>query len=164
MSLQQYARIKKLGQGSFGAVYLVRDSRDGQCYVMKEVDLTTQSQKARKVSRDFEKLLRPNRVCTEPAALRAGGHEGDQLSEQDEPSQHHLVQGAPVRGAPATQTQALLGCVILQEFFEQEPQAGYGRKLLFIVMEYADGARRLTRFAVAVESQFEAHCFHQAAT
>lgn len=32
-----YIRLKQLGQGSFGRVLLVRDSRDGQLYVLKEV-------------------------------------------------------------------------------------------------------------------------------
>ena len=46
--LQYYTKVKKLGQGSFGSVYLVRDNRDGQQYVMKEIDLTTAGPKARK--------------------------------------------------------------------------------------------------------------------
>ena len=34
-----YIRVRQLGQGSFGRVLLVRDRRDGQLAVMKEVDL-----------------------------------------------------------------------------------------------------------------------------
>jgi NIMA (never in mitosis gene a)-related kinase len=43
-----YIRLKQLGQGSFGRVLLVRDSRDGQLYVLKEVDLQQFGAKGKK--------------------------------------------------------------------------------------------------------------------
>jgi hypothetical protein len=35
MGLDHYTRLRKLGKGSFGEVFLVQDKRDGQQYVMK---------------------------------------------------------------------------------------------------------------------------------
>lgn len=46
-SIQDYTQVKKLGQGGFGTVYLVRDNRDQKQYVMKEVDLSKTDEKGR---------------------------------------------------------------------------------------------------------------------
>lgn len=75
MGLENYDKVRKLGQvrfplpslpvapttrshislflnhiekGSFGAVYLMRDKRDNNLYVMKEIDLTVLGPKGRK--------------------------------------------------------------------------------------------------------------------
>lgn len=46
--LAYFTKIRKLGEGGFGKVFLVRDSRDNGTYVMKEVDLTKLDAKGRK--------------------------------------------------------------------------------------------------------------------
>ena len=46
--LSNYRQIKKLGQGSFGSVFLV-EHRDRKQYVMKTIDLNTLDSKGRKV-------------------------------------------------------------------------------------------------------------------
>jgi flagellar biosynthesis GTPase FlhF len=62
--MENYTRMKKLGEGGFGLVFLVKDRRDGQLYVMKEVDLGKLDAKARADSvkeADFlKKLKHPN--------------------------------------------------------------------------------------------------------
>ncbi len=39
--LSYFSKVKKLGEGGFGKVFLVRDSRDQQLWVMKEVGKNT---------------------------------------------------------------------------------------------------------------------------
>jgi len=93
MPLADYTRIRKLGKGSFGEVYLVRDRRDGAQYVLKEVDVTTLGPKGRREAlREAALLSQCNHTCI----------------------------------------------VKYREFFEQDP-GGLGRKMLYIIMEYADG-------------------------
>ncbi len=41
MPFQDYTRLRKLGEGSFGSVYLARNNKDNKLYVQKEVDLTS---------------------------------------------------------------------------------------------------------------------------
>ncbi len=48
MGINDYTRVRKLGKGSFGEVYLVTDKRNGQQYVMKEVDLAQFGAKGRR--------------------------------------------------------------------------------------------------------------------
>jgi len=45
--MQNYARVRKLGEGGFGQVFLVRDKRDNEEYVMKVVDLSKLDAKGR---------------------------------------------------------------------------------------------------------------------
>jgi NIMA (never in mitosis gene a)-related kinase len=57
-------KVKKLGQGGFGTVFLVRDNRDGKDYVMKEVDLSKLDAKGKadalKEAAFLEKMSHPN--------------------------------------------------------------------------------------------------------
>lgn len=48
LAYDPYHRLKQLGQGSFGRVLLVRDTRDQELYVMKEVDLVQFGAKGKK--------------------------------------------------------------------------------------------------------------------
>lgn len=48
MDVEHYQRVKRLGKGSFGEVYLVRDSRDGSLWVLKEVDVAQFGPKGRR--------------------------------------------------------------------------------------------------------------------
>ena len=66
-----YTRVKQLGQGSFGWVMLVRDERDGQLYVMKEV----RSEKRRKINR-----ARRVRQCCAVATATATATHADWLT------------------------------------------------------------------------------------
>jgi NIMA (never in mitosis gene a)-related kinase len=43
-----FQRVKKLGEGGFGLVYLVLDNRDNHYYVSKEIDLNKLDSKAKK--------------------------------------------------------------------------------------------------------------------
>lgn len=45
--IENFTQVKKLGQGGFGTVFLVRDNRDQKLYVMKEVDLSKTDEKGR---------------------------------------------------------------------------------------------------------------------
>ena len=45
--LAHFTKVKKLGEGGFGKVFLVRDARDGMQWVMKEVDLSKLDAKGR---------------------------------------------------------------------------------------------------------------------
>lgn len=47
-SSDPYIRVRQLGQGSFGRVLLVRDSRSNEPYVMKEIDLQQFGAKGKK--------------------------------------------------------------------------------------------------------------------
>ena len=40
MGLEAYNRLRKLGQGSFGSVFLVTRKSDSKQFVMKDVDLS----------------------------------------------------------------------------------------------------------------------------
>jgi serine/threonine protein kinase len=46
--LSHFTKVKKLGEGGFGKVFLVQDKRDQQSYVMKEIDLSKLDAKGRK--------------------------------------------------------------------------------------------------------------------
>lgn len=45
--LDKYERVRKLGQGSFGSVFLVRDLADKKQYVLKEINLTAMGPQGR---------------------------------------------------------------------------------------------------------------------
>lgn len=97
MATKNYTKIRKLGQGSFGSVFLVRDNKEGVLFVMKEVDLTSLGVKGK-----------------------------------DEAMKEVSVLG-----------QMRHPCIIsYRDFFEQEPAEEWAskKKLLYIIMEYADGA------------------------
>jgi len=92
MGMSDYSRVRRLGKGSFGEVFLVLDRRNGCHYVMKEVDIAQFGAKGRR------------EALKEVAFLNA---------------MHHP-------------------CIVAyREFFEHDN--GMGRKMLYIVMEYADG-------------------------
>jgi NIMA (never in mitosis gene a)-related kinase len=46
--LSHFVKLRKLGEGGFGKVFLVRDERDGQSYVMKEIDVSKLDARGRK--------------------------------------------------------------------------------------------------------------------
>jgi serine/threonine protein kinase len=62
--MENYTRQSRLGEGGFGIVYLVRDRRDGQVYVMKEVDMAKLDAKAKadaiKEAMFLQKMKHPN--------------------------------------------------------------------------------------------------------
>lgn len=45
--LEKYERVRKLGQGSFGSVFLVRDIQDKKMFVLKEINLESMGPKGR---------------------------------------------------------------------------------------------------------------------
>jgi len=55
--LAPFTPLRKLGAGGFGSVFLVRDSRDGIQYVMKEVELTKLDAKGRRDAMKEVKFL-----------------------------------------------------------------------------------------------------------
>jgi serine/threonine protein kinase len=112
-----YIRIRQLGAGSFGRVLLVRDSRDNELYVLKEVDLQQFGTKARtdalKEVEFLNQLRHPNIVAyreyyeqtPHPAAIAAG------------------KDGAPDAAAGDAAAEFATG----------------HKRMLFIVMQYCDG-------------------------
>ncbi|KAG3264896.1 hypothetical protein H1C71_001240 [Ictidomys tridecemlineatus] len=47
----KYARVQKIGEGSFGKAILVESTEDGRQYVIKEINISKMSSKERKESR-----------------------------------------------------------------------------------------------------------------
>lgn len=56
--MQNYERIRKIGQGSFGRIYLIRDIRDGEEYCLKEVEMDMDSEPMRKQALAEAKFLK----------------------------------------------------------------------------------------------------------
>lgn len=96
MPFEDYTKLRKLGQGSFGSIYLVQDKRNRKPFVMKEVDLSTMNEQGRQEALKEVKFL----------------------AQLNHPN-----------------------IISYQEFFEKDIQAGRGKRkrVLYIIMEYADG-------------------------
>lgn len=119
-----YVRLRQLGQGSFGRVLLVRDERDQQLYVLKEVDLHQFGSKGKKEALKevaFLNQLRHPYIISykefyekSPPGGGGGGGGGAASRRKD-------AAGQP--GAANSQSQWDTG----------------NKKMLYIVMEYADG-------------------------
>lgn len=65
--MQKYERIKKLGEGGFGQVFLVRDKTDQKLYVQKEIDLSKLDEKGRaeavKEASFLQQMRHPNIIA-----------------------------------------------------------------------------------------------------
>lgn len=68
--LASFTKLRKLGEGGFGKVFLVRDARDGVTYVMKEIDLTKLDAKGRKEATKECAFLSRMRSLTQQKAQR----------------------------------------------------------------------------------------------
>lgn len=55
--MDQYVRVKKIGEGSFGKALLVKKKSDGKQYVIKEIGISKMSPKEREESRKEVKVL-----------------------------------------------------------------------------------------------------------
>lgn len=111
--LSNFEKVRKLGEGGFGKVYLVRDRRDRQEYVMKEVDLTKLDAKGRK------------EATKECAFLQRMAH----------PNIVSYKEWFEVASAPAAQAAGPWGAAAWQQRGARAPTAS----TLYIVMGYADG-------------------------
>ncbi|MBZ3874993.1 Serine/threonine-protein kinase Nek1 [Sciurus carolinensis] len=49
--MEKYARVQKIGEGSFGKAILVESTEDGRQYVIKEINISRMSSKEREESR-----------------------------------------------------------------------------------------------------------------
>ncbi|CAH1267417.1 NEK1 [Branchiostoma lanceolatum] len=49
--MEKYQKVKRIGEGSFGKAFLVRNKKDGKQYVIKEISITKMSPKERQESR-----------------------------------------------------------------------------------------------------------------
>ena len=57
MSLVDYNRVRVIGKGSYGEVWLVKHRQDKKQYVLKKIDLSTSSTKERESAEQEAKLL-----------------------------------------------------------------------------------------------------------
>lgn len=114
--LSNYSKIRKLGEGGFGKVYLVQDRRDGGQYCMKEIDLSKLDSKGRKEATKectfLARMAHPNIIGYREWFELAGGA-------QQQHHHHGPWNAAAWKGG------------------QPPPQAGPG--MLYIVMSYADG-------------------------
>lgn len=55
--MDQYIRVRKIGEGSFGRALLVRGKKDGRQYVIKEISLSKMDKKGKEESRREVKVL-----------------------------------------------------------------------------------------------------------
>eukprot|EP01004_Peranema_trichophorum_P003267 NODE_2264_length_1634_cov_48.102581_g1940_i0.p1 GENE.NODE_2264_length_1634_cov_48.102581_g1940_i0~~NODE_2264_length_1634_cov_48.102581_g1940_i0.p1 ORF type:complete len:252 (-),score=31.97 NODE_2264_length_1634_cov_48.102581_g1940_i0:798-1553(-) len=55
--MENYTKIKPIGKGSFGQVFLVKSSKDGQSYVMKQIDMSKLNRKEKTTALREVKLL-----------------------------------------------------------------------------------------------------------
>lgn len=114
-SSDPYIRVRQLGQGSFGRVLLVRDSRSNELFVMKEVDLQQFGAKGKK------------EAMKEVAFL-------NQLSHPFVISYKEYFERAPPGGGGAVSQPPPLG-----KDGRPDPAWDPGhRRILYIVMEYAN--------------------------
>lgn len=70
--LSYFSKLRKLGEGGFGKVFLVRDSRDGVTYVMKEIDLSKLDAKGRKEATKECAFLRRMRYAKRRRTVQEG--------------------------------------------------------------------------------------------
>jgi serine/threonine protein kinase len=119
--LSNFVKVRKLGEGGFGKVYLVLDQRDRQHYVMKEVDLSKLDAKGRaeatKECAFLARMSHPNIISYKEYFEVAGTPQQQQgpwnaAQWGGRPGAGAGPGGVPAKGAPST---------------------------LYIVMSYADG-------------------------
>lgn len=55
--MENYSRIKKIGEGSFGQALLVKRKKDGRQYVIKEINVSKMDRKGREEARKEVKVL-----------------------------------------------------------------------------------------------------------
>jgi NIMA (never in mitosis gene a)-related kinase len=64
--MEQYTRVRKIGEGSFGRALLVKGKKDGKHYVIKQIDLTKMDRRgkeeARREVRVLSQMKHPNIV------------------------------------------------------------------------------------------------------
>jgi NIMA (never in mitosis gene a)-related kinase len=121
--LSNFVKVRKLGEGGFGKVYLVTDRRDSQPYVMKEVDLTKLDAKGRK-------------EATKECAF---------LARMSHPNIISYKEWFEVAAAPAAAA-GPWGAAAWQQKGARPPAAGPA--MLYIVMSYADGGDLEARIKV----------------
>ena len=118
--LSNFIKLRKLGEGGFGQVFLVRDSRDGVSYVMKEVDLSKLDAKGRKDATKecafLARMAHPNIITYKEFFEVAGAPQG------------HLA-GPWNLAAWQAKGAAAIGA----------GGASRGASTLYIIMSYADG-------------------------
>lgn len=121
--LSNFTKVKKLGEGGFGKVYLVQDHRDGQQYVMKEIDLSKLDAKGRRESIKecafLARMAHPNIISYK---------------------EWFEVAGPPPNAAGPWGPQAWKG--------GPPPQGGKNSSTLYICMSYADGGDLEARIKV----------------
>lgn len=55
--MENYSKIKKIGEGSFGQALLVKRKKDGRQFVIKEINVSKMDRKGREEARREVKVL-----------------------------------------------------------------------------------------------------------
>lgn len=126
--MDKYIKLKKLGSGSFGHIYLVRNTVDSQLYVLKSIDLKSLTKQQRK---DAVKEIQILAQFSCPYIIRYKEYfysnvSPDSIPTAQKPSAYDSV-------AQQQQKQRSLNVASMDNYDLSQGS------ILYIIMEYADG-------------------------